>query len=89
MYQFLFLNQTSKSKNMIPTNRITKNLFWLGKRGFTVGALLGGYAAIHLYPNPIPIQVISATISYGVVGYIIGVTAPVSFPLMLMHYRFK
>lgn len=69
--------------------RITKQLFWLGKTGFVIGALLGGNAcminavsihnrASHTLDN------ISATIAYGVLGYIIGVTAPVSFPLILI-----
>ena len=71
--------------NMLPMN-IKTHLLWVGKKGFIIGSLLGGGGALlnnHMRNNSL--LVMGNSVGYGVIGFMVGITAPVSFPLLCVY----
>lgn len=67
-------------------NALVKSLVFLGKSGFVVGSLLGGITAPNYMCNTNQLhQVISRTITYGTLGFMIGITFPVSMPCINLY----
>jgi hypothetical protein len=66
---------------------IKTHLLWVSKKGFIIGCLLGGGGALlnHNTRND-ALLVMGSSIHYGIMGFIVGITAPVSFPLLCLHW---
>jgi hypothetical protein len=65
---------------------IKTHLLWIGKKGFIIGSLLGGGGAlINNHTRNDSLLVMENSVRYGVIGFIVGITAPVSFPLLCIY----